>query len=186
MGKSNQGFKHHGCSRIHLQDHRVGWTTHSTLPVGPKIPAFHRKSCRGFPQSRTADYSATGGSGHGSPRGISQEYTKGEDKYPPIAKAYNLLIRYNQYLPVIILVALGNEGLAFYRIVTVHDQNNSQVCCYSFQYQGHYTSILWVGVTGPDAAHEEVLGRIPQQVGLQDDGEANSERKGRRLGLPPA
>ena len=38
---------------------------------------------------------------------------------------------------------------------------------------------------GPDAAHEEDVGRIPPQGGLQPDGVATAEGAGWRLGLPP-
>ena len=39
---------------------------------------------------------------------------------------------------------------------------------------------------GPDAAHEDIFGRIPPQGGPQDDGEATMKRTGRMMGLPPS
>ena len=39
---------------------------------------------------------------------------------------------------------------------------------------------------GPEAAHEEGVGKIPPQGGLQADGVATVEGVGRRLGLPPS
>ena len=38
---------------------------------------------------------------------------------------------------------------------------------------------------GPDAAHEEGVGRIPPQDSPQDGGEVTAERTGRRVDLPP-
>ena len=37
---------------------------------------------------------------------------------------------------------------------------------------------------GPDAAHEEGVGRIPPQGRPKSGGEATTEGKGRRMGLP--
>ena len=42
---------------------------------------------------------------------------------------------------------------------------------------------VWVRDMGPDAAHEEYVGRIPPQGGPQADGEATAEGAGRRLVL---
>ena len=39
---------------------------------------------------------------------------------------------------------------------------------------------------GPDASHEEGVGRIPPQGGPQDDGEATVERTERSVVLTPA
>ena len=38
---------------------------------------------------------------------------------------------------------------------------------------------------GTDAVHEEGVGMIPPQGGLQADGEATAERTGQRVYLPP-
>ena len=44
---------------------------------------------------------------------------------------------------------------------------------------------VWVRDMGPDAVHEEGVGRIPPQGGPQADMAATGEGVGRRLGLSP-
>ena len=47
---------------------------------------------------------------------------------------------------------------------------------------GTYVQIIDLG---PDAVHEDVVGRIPPQGGPQSEWAATAEGKVRRLGLPP-
>ena len=49
---------------------------------------------------------------------------------------------------------------------------------------GEIGPTVWVRDMGPDAAHEEYVGRIPPQGGPQADTVATAGGTGRRLGLP--